>query len=111
MTLTLEDQHRLAVMQDDLRGRVQAAAFSAAVTMFNAAANSNAGIQALRVLLVNAIIKGGTPQVIDRYVTAFSWVCVSRSSINDIVDLTDAFLLTTCSNAGIFDGLAQELMS
>jgi len=111
VTLALEDQHRLAVLQDDLRGRVQAAAFSAAVTMFNAAANADPAKQALRVLLVNAIIKGGTPQVSDRYVTAFSWVCVSRSSVNDITDLTDAFLLTTCGTAGIFDGLAQELMS
>lgn len=108
MTLQLGDQFNLSV-DPGFNGRVRAAVFSAAVTMFNAAPNSDPVKQGYRMDLVNAVIKGG-PDV-GMYVSTFAWTCVSRSSLSTVDDLTDAFLTTTCSTTAIFDAIAQECFS
>lgn len=108
MTLSLDDQFGLT-QDGGFKGRVQAAMFSAAVTMFNATPNSDPTKQGYRTALVNAIIKGG-PQL-PAYVQTFTWTCVSRSTPNTRDDLIDAFLVTTCATVAIFDALAQECMS
>jgi hypothetical protein len=108
MALALSDQYNLSV-DAGFNGRVRAAVFSAAVTMFNATPNNDPTKQGYRMALVNAVIKGG-PDV-NMYVSTFAWTCVSRSSLTTVDDLTDAFLNTTCGTVGIFDAIAQECFS
>jgi hypothetical protein len=102
MTLLLEDQYRLAVMQDGFRSRVTAAAFMAAASMVTAAANSDATKQSQRMALANKIIHKP-----DSATDQFAWAVVTRPSLTQESDITDIFITTTVNTT--FDIIASLL--
>jgi hypothetical protein len=102
VTLKFSDQYQQAVSQTDFRARVTAGAFSAAVTAYGATPIADQTKQAQRMRLVNALVQDPA------YGEAtFAWLIVSQAALNQITDMTDAFIQTTITNN--FDAVAQQL--
>jgi hypothetical protein len=102
MSLSLEDQARLAGSQSDFRNRVEAASMGAAIAAFAAPPISGTG-QAQRIGLANAIVRQ-PGYALD----TFAWVVVSRPSLNTADDITDANIRQIVTQT--FDVIAAQLM-
>lgn len=87
MTLSLDDQYRLAVLQPELRFRVQAAIYDHVIHILSTPLVTG-GAEQLQ-MIANIVKK------IDYATELISWVVVSRPEIMTVDDVTDEVISAT----------------
>lgn len=90
MTLSLDDQYRLAVLQQELRFRIRAAIYDHVIDILSTPLVTG-GAEQLQ--MVANVIKR-----IDYATELITWVVVSRPEIMTVDDVTDALILETVGN-------------